>query len=108
MLQFRERARLDDLLTEARELRDHHRERFELASAAHALAEGHFDNWLGKYGEQAARLVATDHVLAERQQLDQIAVARQEAVARTSDWPMRELPAPELAHDLGIDLDFGP
>ena len=108
LLQFRERARLDDLLSGARELRDHHRERFELATAAHDVAEGQFDDWLGKYGDQAARLVATGHQLAERQQLEEIAMARQEAVARTPDWPMRELPAPELAHDLEIDLDFGP
>jgi len=63
-------------------------------------------DWLGKHGEQAAQLIATGRELGERQQLDHLAVARQEAVERTPNWPERELLTPELGHDLGIDRSW--
>lgn len=93
LLQFRERARLDDLLTEARKLRDHHRERCELATAAHDLAEGRFDDWLGKYGNQAGRLVAADHELANASNSTRSPPRTRGAYANTR-LPDRELPAP--------------
>lgn len=60
------------------------------------------------FGDQAAQLVAVDRELADRHQLDQVAIARQEAVERTPDWPERELPVAELelGHDIGIDLGW--
>jgi hypothetical protein len=48
-------------------------------------------------------LIATDRELAERQELDRLAVARQEALERTPHWPEREVPGPGLGHDIGID-----
>ncbi len=77
------------------------------AKAAHDLPEGRINDWLEHYGPQAARLVATHRELTERQQLSEIAVARQEAVKRTLDWADRQLPAPEITADLGGDLDTG-
>jgi len=97
LLAFRERGRIDNQIADAKEIREQQLDRCDFTTASHDLAARNFHDWLGKHGDQAAQLVATGRELAERQQLDHLAVARQEAVARTPNWPERELPTPDSA-----------
>lgn len=107
LFHFSDRRELDNLLADAREQHEQQIERSRRAKGAHDLAESRIDDWLERYGDPAARLVATQRELKERRQLSEIAVARQQAAKRMPDWAKRELPAPELTPDLGRDLDTG-
>jgi hypothetical protein len=105
LFEFRERRRLDQLIEHARDARADRIEQLEVVTTAHDLAVGRVEDWLGRYADQAARLVGADRELAERLELDRTAIERQRALERTPHRPRRELPAPEL--DRGIGLDRG-
>ncbi len=101
VLHFRERGRLDDLLCDAQAAREQHVERCHHTTRAHDLAAERLHDWLGEHGDAAARLVVADRELASRQQLHEVAMARQTAVEPTPRWPERRQPA----RDRGIGLD---
>jgi len=101
LLHFRDRGRLDDLICDGQTACERQLERCHLAKRAHDLAAGRLYDWLGEHGDNAARLVAADRELADRQRHDQLAIARQRAVEQAPSWPERKLPA----RDRGIGLD---
>ena len=104
-----ERRRIDAYLERARDARERELEQRDVAAAAHERTVAHVRNWLAKFGDQAARLVAISREVAERKLIEKRAVERIQAVERAPRLIERELPTPEPAPELdrgfGLDLD---
>ena len=106
---FGERRRVDAYLGLARDARERELEQRDFTAAAHERTVAHARNWLTRFGDQAARLVAASREVAERRLIEKRAVERIQAVERAPKLMERELPRPEIAPELdrgfGLDLD---
>lgn len=102
---FGERRFLKELIADASQQLGRQVDRAERAVASHQRLAGRLTDWVARHGEQAAQLVATDRELTERDQVAGQAIARQQAVERAPKWPERQLPAPDLGRDIGIEID---